>query len=228
MEVETTQVAIAPEKDDIFITLNVKRGRRSTASRDIKIAGNFVIPEAATRQRWWRRAQAATSSRASQVTADHRADGSCGSARTATRSRRSIRCRRKIPRRSEIELTFLVDPGNRAYVRNITFQRQHQHQRQRAEARDPPDGGRLPVERRDRAFEGAPAAPAVHRASRSRDQSRAGHRRTWSTSPTTSRKACPGQFSGRRRLFRVSVDCCSTAASCTATSWVPAIVWRPS
>jgi hypothetical protein len=32
----------------------------------------------------------------------------------------------------EIELTFLVDPGNRAYVRNLTFSGTDRHQRRRA------------------------------------------------------------------------------------------------
>ena len=44
-DVESTQVAIAPEKDDIFITLNVKEGEVYRIS-DVKIAGNLVVPEA--------------------------------------------------------------------------------------------------------------------------------------------------------------------------------------
>ena len=44
-DVESTQVAIAPDKDDIFITLNVKEGEVYRIS-DVKIAGNLVVPEA--------------------------------------------------------------------------------------------------------------------------------------------------------------------------------------
>src|SRR5688572_13773539 len=44
MDVESTQVAIAPEKDDIFITLNVREGDVYRVS-DVKIAGNLVVPE---------------------------------------------------------------------------------------------------------------------------------------------------------------------------------------
>ena len=62
MDVETTQVAITPEKDDIFITLNVKEGEVYRIS-DVKIAGNLVVPEAAA-QAARRRAHAATCSRA--------------------------------------------------------------------------------------------------------------------------------------------------------------------
>jgi len=44
MDVESSQVAITPEKDDIFITLNVKEGDVFRVS-DVKIAGNLVVPE---------------------------------------------------------------------------------------------------------------------------------------------------------------------------------------
>src|SRR3954452_512954 len=42
--VTSTQVAIAPEKDDIFITVNVHEGDVYKVS-DVKMAGNMVIPE---------------------------------------------------------------------------------------------------------------------------------------------------------------------------------------
>jgi outer membrane protein insertion porin family len=44
MDVDSSQVAITPEKDDIFITLNVKEGEVYRIS-DVKIAGNLVVPE---------------------------------------------------------------------------------------------------------------------------------------------------------------------------------------
>ena len=43
-EVESTQVAIAPEKDDIFITMNVNEGEVYKVG-EVKIAGNMVVPE---------------------------------------------------------------------------------------------------------------------------------------------------------------------------------------
>ncbi len=42
--IESTQVAIAPEKEDIFITVNVQEGEVFTIS-DIKLAGTFVVPK---------------------------------------------------------------------------------------------------------------------------------------------------------------------------------------
>ena len=44
-EVESTQVAIAPEKDDIFITVNVNEGEVFKV-KEVKLAGTFVVPEA--------------------------------------------------------------------------------------------------------------------------------------------------------------------------------------
>ena len=48
MDVESSQVAITPEKNDIFITLNVKEGEVYRIS-DVKIAGNLVVPEESLR-----------------------------------------------------------------------------------------------------------------------------------------------------------------------------------
>ena len=44
-QIESTQVAIAPEKDDIFITVNVTEGEVYTVS-EVKLAGTMVVPEA--------------------------------------------------------------------------------------------------------------------------------------------------------------------------------------
>src|SRR5688572_7972350 len=44
-EVESTQVAIAPEKDDIFITVNVNEGEVHKI-KEVKLAGTFVVAEA--------------------------------------------------------------------------------------------------------------------------------------------------------------------------------------
>ncbi|HTY95239.1 MAG TPA: outer membrane protein assembly factor BamA, partial [Steroidobacteraceae bacterium] len=44
-QIDSTQVAIAPEKDDIFITINVDEGQVYKVA-DVKLAGTFVVPEA--------------------------------------------------------------------------------------------------------------------------------------------------------------------------------------
>src|SRR3984885_3650656 len=48
-QVDSTQVAIAPEKDDIFITLNVDEGQVYKVS-EVKLSGTFVVPEADLRR----------------------------------------------------------------------------------------------------------------------------------------------------------------------------------
>ncbi len=44
-EVESTQVAIAPEKDDIFVTINLREGEVYTVG-EVKLAGTMKVPEA--------------------------------------------------------------------------------------------------------------------------------------------------------------------------------------
>ena len=46
--IESTQVAISPNKKDIYVTINIHEGERYTIS-DIKMVGKMVIPEAALR-----------------------------------------------------------------------------------------------------------------------------------------------------------------------------------
>ncbi|MDH4166870.1 MAG: outer membrane protein assembly factor BamA [Gammaproteobacteria bacterium] len=117
MDVETTQVAITPEKDDIFITLNVKEGDVYRIS-DVKIAGNLVVPEEQLKA----------------LVAVRRGDVFSRKMVTATTELMQLRLGqdgyafakidpvpKENPATKEIELTFLVDPGNRAYVRNIGF-----------------------------------------------------------------------------------------------------------
>jgi outer membrane protein insertion porin family len=116
-DVETTQVAIAPEKDDMYVTLNVKEGDVYRVS-DVKIAGNLVVPEAELM-------------RLVQV---HRGDVYSRKLITQTTELMAFRLGRDgyafakidpVPQENketkEIALTFLVEPGNRAYVRRINF-----------------------------------------------------------------------------------------------------------
>jgi outer membrane protein insertion porin family len=116
-DVETSQVAIAPEKDDIFITLNVKEGEVYRVS-DVKIAGNLVVPEAELMS----------------LVQVRRGDIFSRKMLTATTELMAFRLGQdgyafaKIdpvpqenPETKEIGITFLVEPGSRAYVRRINF-----------------------------------------------------------------------------------------------------------
>lgn len=47
--IDSTQVSISPDKEDIYITINITEGRRYTVS-DIRFAGDLVVPEAELRK----------------------------------------------------------------------------------------------------------------------------------------------------------------------------------
>ncbi|HEY7752821.1 MAG TPA: outer membrane protein assembly factor BamA [Steroidobacteraceae bacterium] len=116
-EVESTQVAIAPEKDDIFITINVREGDVYKVG-EVKLAGTMKVPEEELR-------------RLLQVQT-----GQTYSRNLITQSQELLSYRLgvegyafakidPVPRANEetktVDLTFFVDAGNRAYVRRINF-----------------------------------------------------------------------------------------------------------
>ena len=47
-QIESTQVQIAPDKEDIYITINIAEGQVYTVS-EVKLAGTFVVPKAETK-----------------------------------------------------------------------------------------------------------------------------------------------------------------------------------
>ena len=115
--VTSTQVAIAPEKDDIFVTINVEEGEVFKVS-EVKLAGNLVVPEAELRQLIFIQ------------------PGSTYSRRLITASSEAMKQRlgfdgyafatidpvpQTNPETNEISLTFVVEPKNRVYVRRINF-----------------------------------------------------------------------------------------------------------
>jgi outer membrane protein insertion porin family len=115
--VTSTQVAIAPEKDDIFVTINVDEGDVFKIS-DVKIAGNLVVPESELRRLIFLKA------------------GDTYSLRKITSTTEAMKFRLGVdgyafaaidpvpqanPETKEISLTFVVDPKNRVYVRRVNF-----------------------------------------------------------------------------------------------------------
>jgi outer membrane protein insertion porin family len=116
-EVTSTQVTIAPERDDMFITVNVQEGEVYRIS-DVKIAGNLVVPEEQLRGLVQVRKGDVFSRRMLTTTTEL----------MALRLGQDGYAFAKIdpvaqpdPETKEIAVTFLVDPGNRAYVRRINF-----------------------------------------------------------------------------------------------------------
>ncbi|MBM4218729.1 MAG: outer membrane protein assembly factor BamA [Gammaproteobacteria bacterium] len=115
--VESTQVAIAPEMDDIFITMNLHEGEVYTVG-EVKLAGTMKVPESelqrlllvATGQTYSRKLITQTQELMSfRLGADGYAFAKIDPVPTGHEDTKTI------------DLTFFVDPGNRAYVRRVNF-----------------------------------------------------------------------------------------------------------
>jgi outer membrane protein insertion porin family len=115
--VTSTQVAIAPEKDDIFITVNVHEGDVFKVS-DVKLAGNMVVPESELKRLIFMRPGYQYSLRAVTATTEAMKArlGVDGYAFATIDPVPQVN-----PDTKEITLTFVVDPKNRVYVRRVNF-----------------------------------------------------------------------------------------------------------
>ena len=118
-EVESTQVAIAPEKDDIFITVNVNEGEVFKV-KEVKLAGTFVVPEAVL-QRYLLVQPGDTFSRKVITATQELLQNRLGEDGFAFAKVDPVPTTLGDPANKELSLTFFVDPGNRVYVRHITF-----------------------------------------------------------------------------------------------------------
>src|ERR1700726_1217685 len=116
-QLDSTQVAIAPEKEDIFITVNIDERQVYKVSQ-IKLAGTFVVPQAELEQllvihpgETFNRKLITTSQELMQnrMGRDGYAFAKVEPVPTADNNNHTV------------SLTFFVDPGNRVYVRNINF-----------------------------------------------------------------------------------------------------------
>src|SRR5499427_3574370 len=113
----STQVAITPEKEDIFITVNIEEGQIYKVS-EVKLAGTFVVPKAELEAlllihpgETFNRKLITSSQELMQnrMGRDGYAFAKVEPVPTADNANHTV------------ALTFFVDPGNRVYVRNITF-----------------------------------------------------------------------------------------------------------
>jgi outer membrane protein insertion porin family len=116
-QIDSTQVAIAPEKDDIFITVNINEGEVYKIS-DVKLAGTFVVPEAELR-RYLLIQPGETFNRKLITSTQELMQNRLGVDGYAFAKVDPV----PTPNNEthEVSLTFFVEPGNRVYVRNITF-----------------------------------------------------------------------------------------------------------
>jgi outer membrane protein insertion porin family len=115
--IDSTQVTISPDKEDLYITVNITEGKKYTIT-GFKLAGTFPVSEAELRK---------------LVTLT---PGQVFSRKQVTESTKAITDRlanegyafanvNAIPdvnrNNSEVGLTFFVDPGKRTYVRRVNF-----------------------------------------------------------------------------------------------------------
>jgi outer membrane protein insertion porin family len=115
--IDSAQVAIAPEKDDIFITVNVNEGEVFRIS-EVKMSGTFVVPEAELR-RYLLIQPGETFNRKLITSSQELIQNRLGADGYAFAKVDPV----PTPNNEthEVSLTFFVEPGNRVYVRNINF-----------------------------------------------------------------------------------------------------------
>jgi outer membrane protein insertion porin family len=116
-QIESTQVTIAPDKDDMFITVNVSEGDVFKVS-EIKLAGTMVVPESELRKLllihpgdvFSRKAVTSSQELMSyRLGADGYAFSKIDPVPTPDNEKKTV------------SLTFFIEPGNRVYVRHINF-----------------------------------------------------------------------------------------------------------
>src|SRR5882724_3617890 len=116
-QIESTQVAIAPEKDDMFVTVNISEGDVFKIS-DVKMAGTFVVPREEL-QRLLLVQPGQTFNRKLITSTQELIQNRLGQDGYAFAKVDPVPTPNNATH--EVSLTFFVDPGNRVYVRNITF-----------------------------------------------------------------------------------------------------------
>ena len=116
-QIESTQVTIAPEKDDMYITINVNEGDVFRVS-EIKLAGTMVVPEEQLRRLlqihpgdiFSRKLITSSQELMSyRLGADGYAFSKIDPVPTPDNDKKTV------------SLTFFIEPGNRVYVRHINF-----------------------------------------------------------------------------------------------------------
>ena len=116
-EILSTQVSISADKRDIYITINIDEGKRYTVD-NIRLSGQFPVPEEQLREQIdiqpgelfsRKRMSESASKMASQIEEEGYAFANVNVVPKIDDEKRLV------------QLTFVVDPGKRAYVRRIEF-----------------------------------------------------------------------------------------------------------
>jgi outer membrane protein insertion porin family len=117
-EITSTQVALAPEKDDLFVTINVFEGE-TWKTGSVKLSGRFAVPEEILKQYLMVQPGQLYSQRriAASEDAIRNRLGEAGYAFAEV-----VAVPSPDPETREIALTFRIEPNMRAYVRRIEFE----------------------------------------------------------------------------------------------------------
>lgn len=115
--VDSTQVALTPDKEHLYVTINLTEGSKFTI-KSFKLAGKFVVPEeelrgliALTPGQVFSRRQVTETTKA---LTDRLANEGYAFA--------NVNAIPEVNRdKSEVALTFFIDPGKRTYVRRVNF-----------------------------------------------------------------------------------------------------------
>ncbi len=116
-DIESTQVAIAPEKDDVFITVNISEGQVFKLG-EIKLAGTFVVPQDELK-RYLLVQPGQTYNKKLITSTQELLQNRLGMDGYAFAKVDPVQT--PVDGKDEVGLTFVVDPGNRVYVRHIAF-----------------------------------------------------------------------------------------------------------
>ena len=116
-EVTSVQVALAPQKDDLFVTVNLYEGD-SWKTGAIKLAGRFVVAEAILRQ-FVLVHPGETYSQRLIAASEEAIRNQLGQSGFAFADVHAVPA--ADPATHEMALTFMIEPNDRAYVRRIDF-----------------------------------------------------------------------------------------------------------
>lgn len=116
--IESTQVSISPDKQNIFITANIREGEVFTVN-DVVITGDLILPESTLRQL----IMVETGSPFSRRDIEQSVDNISAILANIGYAFANVNPIPRIDRATqEVEINFFIDPGKRVYVRRIEFQ----------------------------------------------------------------------------------------------------------
>lgn len=115
--IESTQVSISPDKQDIFVTANVREGEVFKVS-DVQLTGDLILPEATLRQ-LIRIEPGDTFSRRDM---EQSMEGISAILSNIGYAFANVNPMPRVDRETrEVNITFFIEPGKRVYVRRIGF-----------------------------------------------------------------------------------------------------------